>query len=65
MIVYLKDVRKLPGPYLIAAPLTVLPNWRAELQRWAPGLRVIEYRGSPDVRTNLWTQEVRACCMPC
>ncbi|GBF90068.1 hypothetical protein Rsub_02776 [Raphidocelis subcapitata] len=31
----------LPPPFLIAAPASVLPNWAAELARWAPGLRVI------------------------
>lgn len=27
-------------PFLIAAPASVLPNWAAELARWAPKLRV-------------------------
>lgn len=27
-------------PFLIAVPSSVLPNWEAELQRWAPGLKV-------------------------
>ncbi len=27
-------------PFLIAVPSSVLPNWEAELQRWAPSLKV-------------------------
>lgn len=29
-----------PRPFLIAVPASVLPNWEAELRRWAPGLKV-------------------------
>lgn len=29
-----------PGPFLIAAPASVLSNWAAECARWAPGLKV-------------------------
>lgn len=28
-----------PRPFLIAAPASVLPNWEAELARWAPSLK--------------------------
>ena len=47
-----------PGPFLIAAPSSVLPNWRAELARWAPGLRVVEYRGSPEAREEIFRKQV-------
>lgn len=29
-----------PRPFLIAVPASVLPNWEAELEHWAPGLKV-------------------------
>lgn len=32
-------------PFLIAVPSSVLPNWEAELQRWAPSLKVGAARG--------------------
>lgn len=27
-------------PFLVAVPASVLPNWEAELKRWAPALKV-------------------------
>ncbi len=33
------------GPILIVAPLTVLPVWERELERWAPQLRVYRHHG--------------------
>ncbi len=33
------------GPALIVAPLTVLPVWERELERWAPQLRVLRHHG--------------------
>jgi superfamily II DNA or RNA helicase len=37
--------RKLP-PSLLVAPRSVVPNWRAEAQRFAPGLRVLDFSGA-------------------
>lgn len=34
------------GPHLVVVPTTVVLNWKEELQRWAPGLKVIVYMGS-------------------
>lgn len=34
------------GPALIVAPLTLLPNWRHEIERFAPGLAVYVHQGS-------------------
>lgn len=34
------------GPHLIVVPTTVMLNWRDELQRWAPGLKIMVYMGS-------------------
>ncbi len=34
------------GPTLIVAPLTVLPVWERELERWAPHLRVYRHHGA-------------------
>ncbi|MBO4448463.1 MAG: hypothetical protein J5807_03150 [Kiritimatiellae bacterium] len=33
------------GPYLVVAPLTLLSNWRHELSRFAPGLKVMVHQG--------------------
>jgi hypothetical protein len=34
------------GPALVIAPLSVTPGWIAEAARFAPGLRVLPYRGT-------------------
>jgi SNF2-related domain/Helicase conserved C-terminal domain len=36
---------RLDRPALIIAPTSVLPNWQAEAQRFAPGLKVLALRG--------------------
>jgi SNF2 family DNA or RNA helicase len=33
------------GPYLVVAPLTLLSNWRHEIERFAPSLKVTEHHG--------------------
>ncbi len=39
-------------PSLVVAPRSVLPNWRAEAARFAPGLRVLEHVGEGRVATD-------------
>jgi len=39
---------------LIVAPTSLLAQWRYELARWAPELRVSIIRGGPDKRIHLW-----------
>lgn len=46
--------RKTPGPYLIVAPLTTLPNWMAEFKRFAPKVPVVLFHGSEAVRKGLF-----------
>lgn len=43
----------LPGPYLVVAPLSTLPNWLSELQRFAPTLSVVLYHGPQEERRAL------------
>ena len=41
-----------PGPHLIVLPASLLGNWRAELERFAPSLRVfMAHRGAGEVDT--------------
>ena len=51
LLAHLLAIRK-PGarerrPHLLVAPRSVLPNWLAEAQRFAPALRVVDFSG-PD-----------------
>ena len=42
VIAHLKHHLKLAGACLVVCPLSVLPTWCAELDRWCPSLRVIK-----------------------
>ncbi len=43
---------EVPGPHLIVLPASLLGNWRAELERFAPDLRVhVAHRSAGDVDT--------------
>jgi len=33
------------GPYLIVAPLSTLPNWIKEVNKWCPSVKVQKYHG--------------------
>jgi ATP-dependent DNA helicase len=41
------------GPFMIVGPLSTLPNWVAEVERWAPSIPVVLYHGSKDERSAL------------
>jgi SWI/SNF-related matrix-associated actin-dependent regulator of chromatin subfamily A member 5 len=43
---WLKLIRKVSGPYLVVAPLSVFPNWLREFRRFAPELRVLKLHSS-------------------
>ncbi len=47
------------GPFLVVGPLSTLPNWVAEFERWAPDFPVVLYHGSKQER-----QELRRKRMP-
>ena len=38
------------GPFLVLAPLSTLPNWQNEFERWCPDLRVVKYHGNKQQR---------------
>ncbi|KAG1668599.1 hypothetical protein FOA52_001468 [Chlamydomonas sp. UWO 241] len=52
MLCHLVEVQHLRGRFLIVAPASVLPNWAAELARWAPRLRVTVYHGNAAERAR-------------
>ena len=43
---------------LVVAPASVLDQWRQELLKWAPELRVMVIRGAPSDRAWQWISEV-------
>lgn len=42
-----------PGPNLVVVPASVLDNWQNEFTKFAPGLSIIKYSGSPAERDEL------------
>ena len=42
-----------PGPFLVVAPLSTVPNWVNEFKRFAPTVPVILYHGSLSARVQL------------
>jgi len=45
-----------PAPALVVAPTSLLDNWRAEVAKFCPDLRVLIYRGTPERRDWLRRQ---------
>lgn len=43
------------GPFMILGPLSTLPNWVAEFERWAPNFPVVLYHGNKEERAELRT----------
>ena len=37
-------------PFLVVVPNSTCPNWRREIQKWAPSMRVVTYYGSSESR---------------
>ena len=49
LICYLVEM-EIPGPFLVIGPLSTLPNWFSEFQRFAPQIPVLIYHGTKDYR---------------
>ncbi|XP_071839888.1 lymphocyte-specific helicase-like [Apostichopus japonicus] len=42
-----------PGPFLVCAPLSTLPNWMSEFTRFSPDVPTVLYHGAIDERAKL------------
>ncbi|XP_035698994.1 transcription activator BRG1-like isoform X1 [Branchiostoma floridae] len=56
LITYLMEKKRVNGPFLIIVPLSTLSNWMLEMDRWAPAIVKIAYKGSPQMRRQLMSQ---------
>ena len=54
LICHLMEAKNDRGPFLIVVPSSVLPNWLAEISRWAPRVGALAYTGSPDERRRIF-----------
>ena len=64
LLAFLVEARRVRGPFLVAAPASVLPNWAAEFAAWAPALRVLLYRGTASERAALLQDKVPGLDVP-
>ncbi|KAM9848259.1 chromodomain-helicase-DNA-binding protein 1-like [Aulostomus maculatus] len=53
LLVYMSGGLQEEGPFLVLSPLSVLENWRKELERFAPSLNVLCYKGDKNRRAEI------------
>ncbi|CAX42772.1 ATP-dependent helicase, putative [Candida dubliniensis CD36] len=52
LVTYLIE-KKHENKFLIIVPLSTITNWTLEFEKWAPSVKVIVYKGSPQQRRSL------------
>jgi ATP-dependent helicase STH1/SNF2 len=58
LLTYLVEVKRINGPFLVIVPLSTLTNWNLEFDKWAPAVKKITYKGTPNQRKVL-QQDIR------
>ncbi|XP_022531537.2 chromodomain-helicase-DNA-binding protein 1-like isoform X1 [Astyanax mexicanus] len=53
LLAYARGFLGMDGPFLVVSPLTVLENWKQELERFCPSLSVVCYTGNKEERAEL------------
>lgn len=56
LLCYIIETKHNEGPFLIIAPLATISNWVLEFNRWAPGIKIVVYKGPPPYRRQLACQ---------
>ncbi|KAJ1924199.1 ATP-dependent DNA helicase Snf21 [Tieghemiomyces parasiticus] len=59
LITFLIERKRQNGPYLVIVPLSTMPNWISEFERWAPSVRTVVYKGAPPARRALQQNALR------
>ncbi|KAI1093074.1 P-loop containing nucleoside triphosphate hydrolase protein [Rostrohypoxylon terebratum] len=55
---WLRNARKQEGPFLVVAPLSVIPAWCDTFNLWSPDLNYVVYLGNADARTTIREHEL-------
>lgn len=50
---YLRHIRGINGPHLVAVPKSTLDNWKREFAKWTPEVNVLVLQGAKDERAQL------------
>ncbi|KAL6930175.1 hypothetical protein ACO0SA_001582 [Hanseniaspora valbyensis] len=53
LITYLFEFKKERSPFLVIVPLSTITNWTLEFEKWAPSLRTVVYKGTPNQRKEM------------
>ena len=56
LLCYIMEKKHNEGPFLIIVPLATISNWVIEFDRWAPGIKIVVYKGAPAERRHLASQ---------
>ncbi|ORY76015.1 SNF2 family N-terminal domain-domain-containing protein [Leucosporidium creatinivorum] len=56
LITFLIESKKQNGPYLVIVPLSTMPNWISEFEKWAPSVKMVSYKGTPNQRKEAQNQ---------
>jgi ATP-dependent helicase STH1/SNF2 len=60
LIAYVMEVKGNLGPFLIVVPLSTMSNWVNELRKWAPDIIVVQYKGNPEERKQIYRDDMDA-----
>ncbi|CAJ2513290.1 Uu.00g014090.m01.CDS01 [Anthostomella pinea] len=55
---WLRNERKQEGPFLVVAPLSVIPAWCDTFNLWAPDLNYVVYLGNSEARNTIREHEL-------
>ncbi len=58
LITYLVEFKNCHGPFLVIVPLSTISNWVRELEKWAPSLTKVVYRGDPTKRRRIYNNQM-------
>lgn len=53
LICYIVESKRNDGPFLIVVPLSTISNWVLEFNKWAPNVKLVVYKGSPNNRKQI------------
>ncbi|OAL66313.1 SNF2 family helicase/ATPase [Trichophyton rubrum] len=58
LIAFFKE-HNIPGPFLIAAPLSTVSNWVNEFARWTPSINTVLYHGTKEQRSEIRRKQMK------
>jgi len=59
LLCWLREARKLTGPYLVLAPKSTLTNWEREFKNWAPCFKTLLFHGDKEARERMLAENLQ------